>query len=119
MPEHGLADVVRSCRDRIEIIKVEAHCESDAQATFVEEWCVHYNTRVDNLAGTTNRDRSSDFWALWDTVRRSLEAEWSIVKAVQALHGRVAFHSTRAPKPATPEFPPQPVVLPPPVQFGQ
>ena len=52
---HRLAAVVRSCRDRIEIIKVEAHCASDAQATFVEEWCAHYNTRVDNLAGTTVR----------------------------------------------------------------
>ena len=114
-----LSAVVSSCRDRIEIIKVEAHCESEAQATFVDEWCAHYNARVDNLAGTTNRGRSSDFWALWDTVRKSLEAECSIAQAVQALHGRVAFHSTRAPTPAMPVVPPQRAVLPPPVQLGQ
>ena len=61
-----LADVTECGIERIAVIKVPAHENSDLAMDAFESWMINGNNSADHAAWTANISRPTSFWILWE-----------------------------------------------------
>ncbi|CAE7244768.1 unnamed protein product [Symbiodinium sp. CCMP2592] len=82
--------------DRISVLKVSAHLDSDLQGTFVDEWAVVHNNEADYLAGCANQERGEEFWNLWNRCADGYAEASRITEGILLLHARIGMVATRS-----------------------